>query len=65
MVLWDALGKMTRQPIYKLLGGYLNKIPLITIGSYYQEGKTLKDFAKEIISYREQELAGIKSEEPT
>ena len=60
MALWDALGKITRQPVYKLLGGYRNKVPIITIGGYYQEGKTLKDFTKEITSYLEQELAGIK-----
>ncbi len=60
MALWDLIGKTARQPVYRLLGGYRNRIPLITIGGYYQEGKTLDDFAKEVSHYREQELAGIK-----
>ena len=60
MALWDALGKTVRQPVYKVLGGYRDKVPIITIGGYYQEGKALKDFASEIASYREQEMAGVK-----
>lgn len=60
MALWDAVGKVVKQPLYKILGGYKNKIPIITIGGYYQEGKTLKDLAKEIVSYREREMAGVK-----
>lgn len=60
MALWDAVGKAVKQPLYKILGGYKNKIPIITIGGYYQEGKTLKDFAKEIVSYRERQMAGVK-----
>jgi len=60
MALWDTVGKAVNQPLYKLLGGYKDKIPIITIGGYYQEGKTLEDFAKEVVSYQELELAGVK-----
>lgn len=60
MALWDAYGKAVKQPLYKILGGYRDKIPLISIGGYYQRGKKLDDFTKEIQEYQEKDLAGVK-----
>jgi len=60
MALWDAVGKEAKQPLYKVLGGYRDKIPIISIGGYYQEGKTLEDFAKEVAHYKELGMAGVK-----
>ncbi|MGE5601480.1 MAG: mandelate racemase/muconate lactonizing enzyme family protein [Nitrososphaerales archaeon] len=58
--LWDALGKLYNVPLYKLLGGYRDKLPVIAIGGYYA-GQMQGDPVKaEIDSYKEFGLAGIK-----
>src|SRR5579863_5081059 len=33
--LWDAFGKRTGQPLYRLWGGYRDAVPVIGIGGYY------------------------------
>ena len=60
MALWDALGKYYNIPLYKLLGGYRDKVPIIAIGGYYQEGKGHEDIREEILYYKSQGLAGVK-----
>lgn len=46
--LWDLKGKICKLPVYKLLGGFTNKIPTYIAGGYYQEGKGLKELAQEM-----------------
>ena len=60
MALWDAVGKVSKQPLYKVLGGHKNKIPILSFAGYYQEGKTLKDIGKEVMDCRDREMSGIK-----
>jgi L-alanine-DL-glutamate epimerase-like enolase superfamily enzyme len=48
LALWDLKGKMCGLPLYKLMGGFTNKVPAYIAGGYYTEGKTLKDLAKEM-----------------
>ncbi len=48
LALWDLKGKMCNLPVYKLLGGYTNRIPAYVAGGYYQEGKGLKELAAEM-----------------
>lgn len=59
--LWDALGKLYHVPLYKLLGGYRDRVPVIAIGGYYHPGdshhRALQD---EIVEYKQKELAGVK-----
>ena len=33
--LWDAIGKVLGQPLWRLWGGYRRDLPVITIGGYY------------------------------
>ena len=60
MALWDALGKLYGVPLYKLLGGCRDKVPIIAIGSYYQAGKGREALNEEMLHYRELQLAGVK-----
>ena len=41
---WDVAGKAVGKSVRQLLGGYRTKLPLISIGGYYVEGKTLADY---------------------
>lgn len=58
--LWDLRGKLYHAPLYKLLGGFRDKVPVIAIGGYYQAGKGADAIRDEILHYRELGLAGIK-----
>jgi L-alanine-DL-glutamate epimerase-like enolase superfamily enzyme len=63
--LWDALGKLYKVPLYKLLGGYRDRVPVIAIGGYYEGGKgggasPLDPLAEEIQQYKDWQLAGMK-----
>lgn len=60
IALWDALGKSLKQPVYKLLGGSRDKVPVIAIGGYVMKGKTLAELGSEIEYYKEQQIAGMK-----
>ncbi len=39
IALWDLKGQVTGLPVYKLLGGFTNKVPVYIAGGYYEEGK--------------------------
>jgi L-alanine-DL-glutamate epimerase-like enolase superfamily enzyme len=60
IAIWDALGKALRQPVYKLLGGSRERVPVIAIGGYVGNGKTLSDLEKEIEHYKENDIFGMK-----
>lgn len=60
IAIWDAIGKAAGRPVYQLWGGYRDVVPIIGIGGYYQEGKTLGGLAEEIDGMREQGMAGLK-----
>lgn len=57
---WDAIGKCLKMPVYKLLGGYRDAIPVIAIGGYYSDGKGDRELAEELLCYKNSGLAGIK-----
>jgi len=59
--LWDLLGKARGQSVAILMGGRLReRLPIISIGGYYREGKTLADIGREMELYREAGMAGCK-----
>ena len=60
IALWDALGKSLQQPVYKLLGGFRERVPVIAIGGYVMEGKTLADLESEVAFYKEHQIFGMK-----
>jgi L-alanine-DL-glutamate epimerase-like enolase superfamily enzyme len=48
IALWDIKGKASNRPVYKLLGGYTEKVPVYVAGGYYEEGKGLEELASEM-----------------
>ena len=58
--LWDAVGKALGVPLFKIWGGYTDRLPVICIAGYYEEGKTLADFGREMEQLRVDGYAGCK-----
>jgi D-galactarolactone cycloisomerase len=58
--LWDLLGKALGVPVATLLGGYCERLPVIAIGGYYEEGKTAADLGREMEWLRTAGMAGCK-----
>jgi L-alanine-DL-glutamate epimerase-like enolase superfamily enzyme len=57
---WDVVGKALGQSVNRLLGGYRARLPIISIGGYYMDGKTLADIGREMEAYRRAGMAGCK-----
>src|SRR5215472_5164737 len=57
---WDVVGKATGRSVRELMGGFRDKVPIITIGGYYMEDKMLTDIGREIEAYRQAGMAGCK-----
>ena len=58
--LWDLLGKALGLNVATLLGGCRDRLPIIAIAGYYEEGKTLADLGREMEWLRGQGMAGCK-----
>jgi len=58
--LWDLVGRSRGRSVRDLLGGNRARLPIISIGGYYMEGKTLADIGREMEQYRAAGMAGCK-----
>ncbi len=58
--LWDLLGKSLGASVSTLLGGFRERLPIIAIAGYYEDGKTLADLGREMQWLREAGMAGCK-----
>jgi L-alanine-DL-glutamate epimerase-like enolase superfamily enzyme len=59
--IWDALGKLYNVPLYRLLGGYRDRVPVIAIGGYYYpDDPEHKALQEEVRGYQLSGIAGIK-----
>lgn len=56
--LWDLVGKALGVPLFRLWGGYRDRLPAICIGGYYTDDDA--DIARQIEWYRELGFAGCK-----
>lgn len=56
--IWDTVGKALEMPLYKLWGGYQDRLPMIVIGGYY--GQSLDELAREITDYLDYDVIGMK-----
>lgn len=55
--LWDLVGRALGQPLWRLWGGFRNRLPVTSIGGYYDAGVGI---AAEVEELRGRELAGMK-----
>lgn len=56
---WDAVGKYADEPLWRLWGGYRDRIPMIGIGGYY--GSSEADLERELGFFKdEQGMVGMK-----
>ena len=60
IAVWDIKGKVANRPVYKMLGGFTDKVPVYIAGGYYEEGKGLKELAQEMEDSVEMGARAIK-----
>lgn len=60
IALWDILGKAADLPLYRILGGYANRIQAYASGGFYGEGKTTDDLVREVRGYLAQGFRAVK-----
>lgn len=58
--LWDIRAKVANLPLYKLLGGFRDRVPTYIAGGYYEEGKGLKELQREMTDNVELGARAIK-----
>ena len=56
--LWDVIGKALEMPLYRLWGGFTDRLPIIAIGGYY--GQSDEELAQEIRDYLGYQVSGMK-----
>ncbi|MCG8483795.1 MAG: mandelate racemase/muconate lactonizing enzyme family protein [Clostridia bacterium] len=49
--IWDVIGKSAGKPLYKVLGGFNNKIEAYASSGFYSEGKGIKELCEEAENY--------------
>lgn len=60
IALWDLAGKIAGLPIYKMLGGYSNKVRAYASGGFYIEGKGFGELAEEMKGYVQEGFTAVK-----
>lgn len=60
IALWDIKGKAAGLPVWKLLGGFRQRVPALVAGGYANADTTLDDLRGEIASYLTQGFRSIK-----
>jgi L-alanine-DL-glutamate epimerase-like enolase superfamily enzyme len=58
--LWDLAGKARGTTVHRLLGGNRDRLPIIAIAGYYEEGKRPADLGDEMVRLRRAGMAGCK-----
>ena len=58
LAIWDAIGKALSMPLWRLWGGYSDRIPVNIIGGYY--GRDLGAIRDEVAEWKEMGFRGCK-----
>ncbi|MBT4137255.1 MAG: mandelate racemase/muconate lactonizing enzyme family protein [Candidatus Latescibacteria bacterium] len=58
--LWDLRAKVANMPLYKMLGGFRDRVPTYVAGGYYEEGKGLDELAQEVAEHVEWGAKAVK-----
>lgn len=51
IALWDLRGRIWNAPVYRLLGGVRDEVPVAAVGGYFRERRSRDDIASEMKSY--------------
>ena len=60
IALWDLRGKMAGMPLWRLLGGYRQRVPAYATGGFYAEGKGIDELCAEMQAYCRHGFRAVK-----
>ncbi len=60
IALWDLRAKVAGMPLYKMLGGFRDRMPTYIAGGYYEDGKGLKELQQEVSEHVEWGAKAVK-----
>ncbi len=60
IALWDIMGKTVDKPVWKILGGFRDKVRAHASGGYYVEGEGIKELVEEMCSYVSMGYTAVK-----
>ncbi len=60
IAVWDIIGKALNRPVCQVLGVFSERIRVYAAGCYYEEGKGVRELAKEMESYVSEGFRAVK-----
>lgn len=60
LALWDLAAKAMGQPLYKLLGGYRTRVPLMAVAGYRAERRSIEDIVAEVLGLADAGFSIVK-----
>jgi len=60
IALWDLRGKLAGLPVWRLLGGYRQRVPAYATGGFYAEGKDIRELVAEMDGYVRHGFRAVK-----
>ncbi len=61
IAMWDLLGKLTGQPLYRLFGGHRDAVPCYVTCAYYRDGKDEAELREEMQMLKKQGHRAFKA----